>query len=334
VASFWLFTNQSIERRTAQPTPLSRTLFSLTLSRSHLEPYLTLFFCDLTALFLATMLETKETEYAEDMHPNPPPPYNPEYTVSSSSAPPAFNPEFSSENSIWSTLSAPAHLVVDDDDDDDIKDDDSSAMYPPFASAVPLYGDGFPDPATIPTHVDQVHVDEEPTPPPASASETHNQERSETRMTRHKCWLVPYAGFCARYVKRFSKVALKKAAKIKDSPNVQQAAHRSSTFVKKTSARSASFVQKKAQQSAVFCKDKSLQFKTQAVEFNEKHQVSPKAGYTVRMMGRQMKRASISTARGIQNLENKHHIRSKTQRGLSQGASAIRNAWNGKRSSV
>jgi hypothetical protein len=281
------------------------------------------------------MLETKETEYAEDMYPNPPPPYNPEYTLSSSSAPPAFNPEFSSENSVWSTLSAPARIVV--GEEDDITDDDSSSMYPPFASAIPVYGDDFPDPATIPTHVDQVYVDEQPTPPaPASTStsETRSQERSETRVTRHKCWLVPYAQFCARNVKRFSKVALKKAAKIKDSPKVQQAAHRSSTFVKETSVRSASFVQKKVQQTAVFCKDKSVQFKTQAVEFNEKHQVGPKAGYTVRMMGRQMKRASISTARGIQNLESKHHIRSKTQRSLSQGASAIRNTWNGKRSSL
>jgi hypothetical protein len=141
--------------------------------------FLTFFFCKLTVLFLATMLETKETGYAKDMHPNPPPPYNPEYTLSPSLAPPAFNPEFSSKNSIWPTLLAPARIVV-DDNGDDIKDNDSSAMYPPFALAIPVYGNGFPDPATIPTHVDQVHVDKQPTPPPASASETRTQEWSKT----------------------------------------------------------------------------------------------------------------------------------------------------------
>jgi sulfur relay (sulfurtransferase) DsrC/TusE family protein len=99
-----------------------------------------------------------------------------------------------------------------------------------------------------------------------------------------------------------------KATKEQVVPKVKQLANRSASLVKETSQRSASLVKETSQRSSSFVKEASQKSASLVVEFNEKHQVVPKARYTVKMMGRKVKRASLSTARSIRNLETKHHL--------------------------
>jgi hypothetical protein len=80
---------------------------------------------------------------------------------------------------------------------------------------------------------------------------------------------------------------------------------RSASFVKQTSGR---------------IKDSAVAIKNSAVVFNEKHQVVDKTRNVARVVALQVKRASISTANSVRSLEERHHLLSKSQHGIRQGA--------------
>jgi gas vesicle protein len=293
------------------------------------------------------MVETKENEYTQHvMSDSPaPPPYNPEWTESVSCATSAaYNPAYHREgDSFRSTTSAPARMDASKPTIASIPDKfppfPEEYHVPPFASAVPVGAAATTEKASapkmnhpVPTHVEHVIMDEEEdqereVPPPANGAKAHpsNARPRFVRVSndrRREWFFKPYAHKLAWKTYRVSKAALKKTVKAtkEQVPKVKHAANRSASLVKETSQRSASFVKEVSQRSA-----------SSVVEFNEKHQVVPKARHTVRMMGREVKRASISTARGIRNLETKHHLWSKSQRSLSEGTRAAKYIWKGRR---
>jgi hypothetical protein len=279
------------------------------------------------------MLETKDNEYIEDMHHHdaPPPPFNPEYAVSSSSEPtnppPPLNPEYRGEDSIRSVTSAPARM-----DDYDI-DMEEEHLFPPFASAVPMEEEEtveaepsvrFPakeEPPIMPAQeVEHVVMDDE-TPSeegrrrPGTKAQPSNSTRSFREIThndRGECWLMPYARILIWKTQRLSHAVLKKAVKVTQDPV-------------RCTQRTIHCVKEKSQRSAVFVKEHSIKLANRTKELAETHQVGPKASYTAHMMGRQAKRAG----RSLRDLETKHHLWSKSKYGVSCGAYFVKDLWNG-----
>lgn len=140
-----------------------------------------------------------------------------------------------------------------------------------------------------------------------------------------KSWLIVFVRKWARKT-----IAISGKAATTYTQNVKGGTRRSVKVIKDVSVQSASFMRKMSRK----CKDR-------VVELNQKQDIGPRAQLSMKRVGKSfkqasntaacgMQKASVVTARGLKELEEKHHIMRKSKRSVKKGGKLIRNIWNGK----
>lgn len=281
---------------------------------------------------------TKESKYTSRRDCDNPPPYNPEWLqqteagTSFAQIPPPYNPDYRGGeqcDSFRSTTSAPARL--DPFISSIFKDGEFPLFpyeydFPPFVQAIPIgpatttprpeYNDSSITMDAVPPRIEHVFIGDRPQP---SNAPPRFVPSSKTMARGSECHWKQYARKLACKTYWVSKVAVKKMVQIsKDrvAPKAKQIAVRSAGLAKETTHRSFRFVQQASRRSVHI-----------VTGFNETHQVVPKAQRAAQVVGREVKQASVSTIKGIRNLKKKHHLWSKSQRSLTQGARAVKDYW-------